>query len=634
MTNRISQAMAVLGLIATLVMPVVHARVCVGSDIFDKGSNWILPDYSIPAKIPEDCTELDLESTTLGDEAVKSLADGTRISSKLNLQLKIINLRECDIGAQHAIDLASAFACLPNDIDVFQIGKNMIEDEGAKAIAEMAATKNVKILDLSCQSFRTLLTAMQGNSHLGPLGGRYIAEALERAPLLQSLDLSNNTGLGSEGFVPIVEKLFYLPSLRKVSMSNCNLGSGGELELDDSTSSNKLVSLIGAALGKGNLEESPLSRGADGTGQKHPRALCNIEELDLSNNNLNEGASKWGEGQVKPIADALEHNSVLRKLNMNLNKISNEVAEYFVESLGRNERLETFLFAGNLHQRAYESNHIMASFAQMLEHKNKMLTEFEYSLGYVNDEAKPGNDHFLQLWKAHFKNIYSIEGNLKGNKQNAVRFTSALDSANVKLQLEQQYRIKSWLSPEQLGENSKRETMCRNRREATEKAVAAAAKAAKLKAAADKEKAERVAAERAEKEAAEKAEKAAAEKKAQEEQRAKEEEAAAAAGLTWTEWHEKAEAEARIAMAIKVGVALLVIIVGGIVFKPYMAQLIYTAKDAYYTAQGMKAYGTNDAIQYDYYMKMKRNNDRKMEAYMRAVEREEAKKKKKAASRN
>ena len=180
---------------------------------------------------------LTLIGNHLGDEGAKALAEmlGGKGSGTVNTTLEHVDLRRCSIGPVGAQLLAQAL-CVNTSVKTLDLSCNPLDDEGAKALAEMLGGNGAE----SSGTVNTTLEHVDLSwCSIGPVGAQHLAQALCVNTSVKTLDLSCNP-LDDEGAKALAEMLggngaessgTVNTTLEHVELSYCSIGPVGAQHL-------------------------------------------------------------------------------------------------------------------------------------------------------------------------------------------------------------------------------------------------------------------------------------------------------------------------------------------------------------------------------------------------------------------
>lgn len=155
---------------------------------------------------------------------------GIQISHVFNLTIRQeLKLNNCGLGIEGARMLAkslsechtaAAAAGTPFKLRVFIAGRNRLENEGARALADVFGRVG---------TLEEFATPQNGINHVGV---RALSEALSHNVGLRVLNLNDNT-ITHRGAVGLAAAFAYLPLLRDINLGDCLLRTGGAVLLCD-----------------------------------------------------------------------------------------------------------------------------------------------------------------------------------------------------------------------------------------------------------------------------------------------------------------------------------------------------------------------------------------------------------------
>lgn len=242
-------------------------------------------------------TELDLSDNAFGPNGIKGAVN--LLSSPACFSLKILTLNNNGLGIggakilsrallnchQAAADAGHKFA-----LEEFTSGRNRLENEGAKMMAEVF------------EVLGTLTRVSMTQNGINHPGISALAKALAKNTNLQVLDLNDNT-FTAKGAAAIAEAFPMLNQLKIVNFGDCLLRSDGAKEIAQAI-------------------------------QEH---LPNLEEINLGYNEMN------GEAALA-IATALANKPTMKRLELNGNSIGEtnvELIKQVLEAKGHEDILGT-----------------------------------------------------------------------------------------------------------------------------------------------------------------------------------------------------------------------------------------------------------------------------------------------------
>ena len=184
-------------------------------------------------------TSVKLSYNPLGDEGAKALAEmlggnGAESSGTVNTTLEHVNLRSCSMGPVGVQHLAQAL-CVNTSVKTLNLSYNPLDDEGAKALAEMLGGNGAE----SSGTVNTMEHVELKGCTIGPVGAQHLAQALRVNTSVKTLDLSDNP-LDDEGAKSLAEMLggngaessgTVNTTLEHVGLSNCSIGRVGAQHL-------------------------------------------------------------------------------------------------------------------------------------------------------------------------------------------------------------------------------------------------------------------------------------------------------------------------------------------------------------------------------------------------------------------
>lgn len=172
-------------------------------------------------------TCLDCSDNALGPNGMTGLVD--LLKSNTCYSLEELKLNNCGLGIQGGKMLASALLeChkqgsavgTPLRLKVFIAGRNRLENEGAKALAEVF--KTVKTLE-------EIAMPQNGIYHVGISA---LSEAFKENPNIEILNLNDNT-IGPKGAEALAEAFYHMQKLQEINFGDCLLKTKGALAIAD-----------------------------------------------------------------------------------------------------------------------------------------------------------------------------------------------------------------------------------------------------------------------------------------------------------------------------------------------------------------------------------------------------------------
>ena len=230
---------------------------------------------------------LQLSDNPLDDEGAKALAEmlggnGAESSGTVNTTLEHVDLSNCSIGPVGAQHLAQAL-CVNTSVKILQLSDNPLDDEGAKALAEMLGGNGAE----SSGTVNTTLEHVDlSDCSIGPVGAQHLAQALCVNTSVKTLDLSDNITLGDEGTKALAEMLggngaessgTVNTTLEHVDLSNCSIGPVGAQHLAQALCVNTSVKVLVIQQNTESDEEKTLDEEAKTTHEE-----SDIETSSLS----------------------------------------------------------------------------------------------------------------------------------------------------------------------------------------------------------------------------------------------------------------------------------------------------------------------------------------------------------------
>ncbi|XP_044269060.1 ran GTPase-activating protein 1 [Tribolium madens] len=234
-------------------------------------------------------TELDMSDNAFGPIGVEGLAALLRSSSCYALEE--LKLNNNGLGITGGKLLASALTdCYnssketgkPLQLKVFIAGRNRLENDGAKALAEVF--KMIGTLE-------EIAMPQNGIYHIGISA---LSEAFTQNKNLQILNLNDNT-IGEKGAEAIAKALPHLQQLKEINFGDCLLKTAGAISLADALKTDHA-----------NLEELTLGHNEIRLkgGLQLVKAMANkskLKVLNLNGNQFGEEGRKQIENEIKQI---------------------------------------------------------------------------------------------------------------------------------------------------------------------------------------------------------------------------------------------------------------------------------------------------------------------------------------------
>lgn len=172
-------------------------------------------------------TCLDCSDNALGPNGMSGLVD--LLKSNACYSLEELKLNNCGLGIQGGKMLAGALLeChkkgsatgTPLRLKVFIAGRNRLENEGAKALAEVF--KTVKTLE-------EIAMPQNGIYHIGISA---LSDAFKENPNIKILNLNDNT-IGPKGAEALAEAFYHMQKLQDINFGDCLLKTKGALAIAD-----------------------------------------------------------------------------------------------------------------------------------------------------------------------------------------------------------------------------------------------------------------------------------------------------------------------------------------------------------------------------------------------------------------
>ncbi|XP_023937615.1 ran GTPase-activating protein 1 [Bicyclus anynana] len=155
---------------------------------------------------------LDLSDNAFGPIGVEGLAK--LLQSDVCSQLQELHLNNNGLGITGGKLLAKALSARPRHLRVFVAGRNRLENDGAKALANVFQ---------SMGSLEEVSMPQNGIYHVGITA---LSEAFKSNPGLKCLNLNDNT-VGPKGAAAIAAALPRLKNLKSINFGDCLLKSSG-----------------------------------------------------------------------------------------------------------------------------------------------------------------------------------------------------------------------------------------------------------------------------------------------------------------------------------------------------------------------------------------------------------------------
>ena len=261
----------------------------------------------------------------------------TRLVSALTeaRALRKVDLSSCGLGTAAGSALAAVLDENGCPLERLNLRGNALGAEGAIAMSD--ALKHSK----------TLTTLNFAHNLIGADGMRALVAALSGDTSVRELDVQHN-GCGDEGCAAL--ETHGLGNLEHLLLGFNGIGADGARSIsealrkrrrEDGRDDMERDDDGGARVSKSmrRLDMKCNVLGAEGA-QAIADVLKNVEELDLSNNSVREGA-KW-------LAQALKRDAGnLRELNLQANEMTDDDAWWLADALGENKSLKTLNLGSN-----------------------------------------------------------------------------------------------------------------------------------------------------------------------------------------------------------------------------------------------------------------------------------------------
>lgn len=231
-------------------------------------------------------TVLDCSDNALGPNGMAGLVDWIKSSACFSLEKLLLN--NCGLGITGGKMLAKALldcheagtkAGTPLKLKVFIAGRNRLENDGAKALAEVF------------QAIGTLEEVAMPQNGIYHIGISALSEAFKENPNMKILNLNDNT-ISPKGAIALASAFEYMQKLEYINFGDCLLKTAGAVH-------------IGEALQDGHLL---------------------LETLNL-------GFNEIGPNGGLLIASAMSNKDHLQSLNLNGNQFATEAREQILELL-------------------------------------------------------------------------------------------------------------------------------------------------------------------------------------------------------------------------------------------------------------------------------------------------------------
>lgn len=242
-------------------------------------------------------TVLDCSDNALGPNGMKGLVD--LLKSPTCYSLQQLKLNNCGLGITGGKMLAASLtkchedsvkAGTPLSLKVFVAGRNRLENEGSKALAEVFG------------KIKTLEEITMPQNGIYWIGMTAISEALKENPNIQVLNLNDNT-IGPKGAAALSEAFYALQKIREINFGDCLLKSEGALAL-------------GEALGDGHSELEIVNFGFNEIGPDGGESVAasmsgkdNLKQLILDGN-------CFGDESIEMIQETMKRFGKLKELNV------------------------------------------------------------------------------------------------------------------------------------------------------------------------------------------------------------------------------------------------------------------------------------------------------------------------------
>ncbi|XP_051899118.1 ran GTPase-activating protein 1b [Pristis pectinata] len=244
-------------------------------------------------------TQLDLSDNAFGPDGVRSIE--TLLKSKACYTLQELRLNNCGMGIGGGQILAAALSeChrqsrasgRPMALKVFIAGRNRLENEGAIALA--GAFKSIGTLE-------EVHMTQNGINHQGITA---LAKAFTENQNLRVINLNDNT-FTEEGAIAMAETLKTLQSIEVLNFGDCLVRSKGAIAIAEA------VKLGLKKLKELNLSFGEIQKNAAIMVAKAMEHKSLLEKLDLNGNCLGEE----GREQLKEVMDSFKKQDLLGSLS-------------------------------------------------------------------------------------------------------------------------------------------------------------------------------------------------------------------------------------------------------------------------------------------------------------------------------
>ena len=259
-----------------------------------------------------------------------------------NVSLRELDLSHNDLTSSGAVTIFKGMKNI-SKLKVINIGHNMIIDYGANSIANVLSNNsNLQILNisfnfLSSEGCIEIFNGMKNILYLRNLdishnnisfkAANNIAAVLSQNIELEELDVSHNN-LQTSGAIAICQGIKYTSNLTKLNIAhNMITDEVTEYIIDVLCNNKKLIKLN--LCDNSLLEMDVIRKMISGVAEFIERIVTNLQELDLSNINLQTGAIK----ELRKI-------SRLTKFNISRNFITSLAADDLAEFLSKNSKLQ------------------------------------------------------------------------------------------------------------------------------------------------------------------------------------------------------------------------------------------------------------------------------------------------------
>jgi len=285
-----------------------------------------------------------LTSLTLrGGKGLSAEGFGRLISALTDARsLKKLDLSACGLSASAGERIAAVLDENGCPLERLDLRGNALGAEGTLALASaLRKTKTLKSLNLA-------------QNLIGGDGLRALASALAGETSMEELDIQHN-GCGDEGCMALATHGFG-SRLETLLLGFNGIGAQGARAIaealrkrrrsddDDDMDTHELDDETNRALNRASkiMRRLDLKCNVVGSEGAHAMAdaLNDVEDLDLSNNSVRDGA-KWLAKSLKSGA------SNLKQLNLQANEMTDDDAWYIADALGENKTLKTLNLGSN-----------------------------------------------------------------------------------------------------------------------------------------------------------------------------------------------------------------------------------------------------------------------------------------------